>query len=197
MPVQLGDRGQAGFDEPIALMMDCHRRIEGFLGVLERVAQRYAGGPLDEEASRALRTALRYFQTGAPRHTADEEDSLFPALRELERPDLADLLERAETLETQHRRAETLHVKVHAYAERWLEAGSLEAPSLEALRRDLASLRSLYREHIEFEDNTLFPRAKRLLDHDTLRRIGGEMAARRGVRGVRPGLAPRRPEGHR
>jgi len=186
MPVQIGDRGQAGFDEPIALMMDCHRRIERFLAVLERIADRFAGAPLDAEASQALRTALRYFQTAAPKHTADEEDSLFPALRALGRPDLAELLDRAEALEAQHRRAEEMHARVQTLADRWLETGSLDPASLEALQRDLASLRSLYQEHIDFEDNTLFPEAQRLLDADVLERIGREMASRRGLADAAP-----------
>jgi len=186
MPVQLGDKGQPGFDEPIALMMDCHRRIEGFLAILERVADRFAGSPLDAEATRAMRMALGYFKTAAPRHAADEEDSLFPALRALDRDDLADLLERAEALEAQHRRAETLHDHVHERAERWLKEGSLDAHSLESLRGDLASLRTLYREHIDFEDRVLFPAAARALDREDIQRIGTEMAARRGLANAAP-----------
>lgn len=181
MRVQIGGRAQPGFDEPIDLMMDCHRRIEGFLTVLERVAARADSAPLDEEATRALRAALTYFRNAAPKHTADEEDSLFPALRALNRPDLDPLLEQAATLEAQHREADQLHARVTCIAERWLETGRIDPPDLSALRRDLASLRELYREHIAFEDTNLFPQARRLLDHQTLRAIGEEMAARRGI----------------
>ncbi len=30
MPVNIGDKHQADFSQPIELMMDCHRRIESF-----------------------------------------------------------------------------------------------------------------------------------------------------------------------
>jgi len=39
----------------------------------------------------------------------------------------------------------------------------------------------LYRAHIAAEDRDLFPAAARALDAPTLREIGREMAARRGV----------------
>lgn len=181
MPVQMGTRGQPGFDEPIALMMDCHRRIEGFLAVLERVTLRCAEGPLDADAARALAAALEYFRSGAPNHTADEERSLFPALRELGRTDVAPLLEQAERLELQHQMAGEIHARVDSLGRLWLAAGSLDAQSLRSLRQDLAELRDLYSGHIAFEDTSLFPAAQRLLHPQTLERIGSEMAARRGV----------------
>jgi hemerythrin-like domain-containing protein len=181
MPVQLGTRGQPGFDEPIALMMDCHRRIESFLGVLERVADQFAGGPLDGEASAAVRKALRYFREAAPRHTADEEDSLFPEIRRVDSPEAAALLERAAVLEAQHRQAEALHDRVHSLLERWLDEGRLDAAAGTTLRDALSALRLIYHEHIAYEDHTLFPAAQRLLDPEAIARVGQAMAERRGL----------------
>ena len=57
-------------------MSDCHRRIERFLTVLVRVAER---GSLEGEARGAFEAALRYFRDAAPKHTADEEESLIEA----------------------------------------------------------------------------------------------------------------------
>ena len=39
MPVRIGGRPEHGFDEPLGLLSDCHRRIERFLGVLAAVAR--------------------------------------------------------------------------------------------------------------------------------------------------------------
>jgi hypothetical protein len=39
--------------------------------------------PLTEETRAALETALRYFREAAPKHTADEEESRFPRLRQI------------------------------------------------------------------------------------------------------------------
>lgn len=180
MPVALGQQGQPGFDRPLELMSDCHRRIEGFLGVFARVLDRYGSRELDEEGRVALRTAQRYFRVGAPKHTEDEEHSLFPRLRELGRDDLRDLLEAAERLEREHAEAETLHASVDARVAGWLESGRLSRTDSDAIAADLERLDRLYAEHIGFEDEVLFPAAARALGADALRRIGEEMAARRG-----------------
>ena len=66
MPVLLNDTPQAGFDEPLRLMSDCHRRVERFLGVLTRVARERADGELDKQHRGALESTLRYFRNAAP-----------------------------------------------------------------------------------------------------------------------------------
>lgn len=180
MPVSISQPAQPGFDRPLALMSDCHRRIESFLAVFGRVLDRYGSRDLDGEGADALRTAQRYFREAASRHTEDEELSLFPRLRELKRDDLRELLEAADRLERQHDEAERLHSSVDARVERWLEEGRLSSPDAEAMTTDLEELDCLYAEHIAFEDEVLFPAAARVLDDEVLQRIGGEMAARRG-----------------
>lgn len=180
MHVSLGTQGQPGFDEPLALMSDCHRRIEHFLSVLVRVADRQAGDVLDEQTQAAMRAAQRYFRESAPLHTADEEHSLFPRLSALG-PDLADLINESERLEREHKHASRLHASVDRRIEQWLSSGVLAAEDIEALREELRALDTLYARHIAFEDQTLFPRAQRVLAGEELLSIGREMAARRGL----------------
>ena len=86
MPVTLGGPPQASFEQPLALLSDCHRRIERFLDVLLRITKTRSGGELDEEHSSALLTALEYFRSAAPKHTEDEESSLFPRLQQVVDP---------------------------------------------------------------------------------------------------------------
>jgi hemerythrin-like domain-containing protein len=181
MAVQIGSLGQPGFDSPFALMSDCHRRIEHFLGIFRRVVDEYASKLLDDEAKKALVAAVRYFRESAPNHTADEEDSLFPRLRSLEQEELEDLLVEAERLERDHDQAEKIHGSVEELVHRWLESGSLEEDDINQLRSDLDALSALYSRHIHFEDCVLFPRAKKVLSRAEVRDIGLEMAARRGV----------------
>jgi Hemerythrin HHE cation binding domain len=78
MPVQIGAKNHE-YSEPLGLLSDCHRRIEMFLVSLSAIAK-VAGPPLNDEGRRALENALRYFREAAPKHTADEEQSLFPRL---------------------------------------------------------------------------------------------------------------------
>jgi len=183
MAVQIGSLGQPGFDTPFALMSDCHRRIESFLEIFQRVVDRYASIPLDEEARSALLAADRYFRESAPNHTADEEDSLFPRLRSLDREDLGSLLLEAERLEREHEQAELIHSKVEEQVHRWLIAGTISKDEIDQLRQDLDALQVLYARHILFEDSILFPRAADVLSGSEIKDIGTEMATRRGQNG--------------
>jgi hypothetical protein len=81
MPLQIGRPPDHNFTEPLGLLSDCHRRIEYFLGVLITVTGRTPGGLLTPAQCAALEAALAYFATASPKHTTDEEDSLFPRLR--------------------------------------------------------------------------------------------------------------------
>jgi len=107
MPVQIGAKAHS-FPDPTGLLSDCHRRIEMFLKSLQQVAE-IIDRPLTEEARSALESALRYFRESAPKHTADEEESLFPRLRQSHDPKMEAALQTLNGLESDHREAEALH----------------------------------------------------------------------------------------
>src|SRR5437016_13477597 len=119
MPVQIGARSHA-FTEPLGLLSDCHRRIEMFLGSLSAIAK-LSGAPLNEEGRRALDNALRYFREAAPKHTADEEQSLFPRLRELHSEEIETVFSNLQELESDHQWAESLHAEVDRLGEKYLK----------------------------------------------------------------------------
>lgn len=181
MPVLIGSKPESSFDDPIGLLGDCHRRVERFLGVLESVCSSAQGGQLTEEQREAWANALRYFRESAPRHTADEEESLFPRLRalggEAARPVLAEI----ERLEADHRRAGPAHDEVDRLGQLWLTHGSLSDSDTARLSAFIYSLIGMYRAHIALEDGTIFPAAAKLLSDIERRSIGAEMAARRGL----------------
>jgi hemerythrin-like domain-containing protein len=181
MRLQIGDRTAHNFDEPLGLLSDCHRRIEHFLQVFVAVARQASGGPLDARCRHALDGALRYFETAAPRHTADEEDSLFPRLRASGDAAAAQALALVQRLEDDHAVASAHHEAVNALVHRWLEQDSLAVADAALLRQHLTALQALYQAHIAVEDHELFPAAARVLDAAMLREMGREMAARRGV----------------
>lgn len=164
-----------GFDEPLGLLSDCHRRIEKFLAVLKKVASD-APEPLDDRHRQALETALNYFEKAAPRHTEDEEHSLFPRLAQ--HPEARDAMR---GLEADHQRADALHVEVQSLGRRWLAEERLPSEKRERMLDSLGSLECLYHEHIRREDEDVFPLAARLLPSAALAEIGREMAARRGL----------------
>lgn len=169
-----------GFDEPLGLLSDCHRRIERFLGVLTKVAREFQGSALSPEAVDALARARCYFAEAAPRHTADEEESLFPRMRAaaVARGRACDVIAH---LEADHRRAHELQEATDRLFDRWLAEGSLDAGSAADLVGGIEQLGALYREHIREEDTVVFPLAAGLLDAGELARVGEEMRDRRGL----------------
>jgi hemerythrin-like domain-containing protein len=180
MPVQIG-AGVHSFSDPTGLLSDCHRRIESFIGSLQAVAK-VIDRPLTAEAGRALDSALRYFSEAAPKHTADEEESLFPRLRRIHHPDVQPALSSLEALEKDHRWAEPLHAEVERLGKQYLSEGSLSQAEVEAFRDAVTRLASMYRQHIRIEDIAVFPVAARLLSPADQAAIGAEMAARRTPR---------------
>jgi hemerythrin-like domain-containing protein len=181
MPVTLGARPEHGFDQPLALLSDCHRRIEHFLGLLEKVVEQCAGMALPAEHRRAVEASLTYFDSAAPRHTQDEEHSLFPRLRELDRAEVKAALQRLAALEADHDVADVLHAEARFWFRRWLDEGPLDPPEVRRLKKILHRLRELYRRHIELEDREIFPLAGQVLEDHQLSQIGQEMARRRGL----------------
>ena len=166
-------------EAPLGLLSECHRRIEGFLSVLLTVADSRRGGTLAEDDRDLLTAGLHYFRTVTPRHSADEEQSLFPRLRTSADPHAKAAIRMIERLEGDHRVAEDHHDAVESLGCRWLRAGTLPAGDARALREHLVALERLYRRHIAVEDHDLFPMARRLLTPAELAAIGHEMAARR------------------
>jgi hemerythrin-like domain-containing protein len=182
MPVQIGAKTH-NFTDPTGLLSDCHRRIEMFLGTLEAVAG-VIDGPATEETRQALESALRYFAQAAPKHTADEEESLFPRLRQIHDPEVEDAFSKLEELEDEHRWAAPLHAEVDRLGEQYLSSGSLSSTEIRDFRRAVASLASMYKQHISVEDSLVFPLAARVLSDSEKMVIAEEMAARRKVRVV-------------
>ena len=182
-----GHRPDHGFDEPLGLLSDCHRRIEHFLQVLIAVHARTAGCELTPGERGELEGALRYFEVAAPRHTADEDESLFPKLRESKDPAAQDVLDTLARLERDHGTADGHHRAVDRLVRRWLAEGILDAGGTRALDGHLAALKAIYDAHIGIEDREVFPSAGRLLTADQLGEVGREMAARRAIVLGKPG----------
>jgi hemerythrin-like domain-containing protein len=179
MPVQIGANVH-NFSNPTGLLSDCHRRIEMFLGSLEAVA-RTIDQPLTEETARALTAALRYFREAAPKHTADEEESLFPRLRRVRNPEAQAALAQLEQLEKDHQWADAVHAEVDRLGQQYLSKSRLSPAEAEQFRTAVVQLGSMYRQHIRVEDDMIFPVADRVLSQTDRSSIAREMAKRRNI----------------
>jgi hemerythrin-like domain-containing protein len=181
MPITIGAKPSPDFSNPIELLIDCHRRIERFLAVLVKVAAEAKGGPMTKQQNREWEQALDYFRNAAPRHTADEEESLFPRLRRLPEPEVEHALAEMRELEADHEQADEWHQIVDHLGRKWLSETVLASHDSERLNQAMAHLSQLYLRHIALEDTSLFPVAAAVLAGIEKAEIGTEMAHRRGL----------------
>lgn len=184
MTLMPGHTPLADFDQPLDMLQDCHRRVERFLAMLVRAGDE-APSPLDAEWRDALHAALEYFASAAPLHTQDEEDSLFPRLRNhADRPDVATALDVVERLEHEHEAAAVMHAEHERIGRSWLARGDVDAADRRCFVELSARLQAIYVEHIRAEDEHVFVTARSALGPAELRAIGDEMRARRHAAGT-------------
>jgi hemerythrin-like domain-containing protein len=175
MAIQIGAKPDSGFDDPLGMLKDCHRRIESFLGILCVVAERAQGRNLIGEERDAVQAALQYFRSGGQRHTADEEESLFPRLRAF----APGSIEEIGRLEGDHREASELHESVEHLYSAWITSGVLGPDDILQLLSETGRLKQLYSDHIQVEETIVFTHAAQVLDSRAIAAIGTEFRARR------------------
>ena len=185
MPVVIGGSA-ASFSNPLGLLTDCHRRIEMFLRALIAVAEQARDGSLNAEQRQALEKSLGYFREAAPKHTADEEESLFPRMRRIDNAEVRAALAQMDALEREHRVADELHARVDRLGQKWLTSGTLAQDDLTQIRTALDELKNIYDRHIAIEDEQVFPLAKKALAAEEQKKVGEEMASRRGTKACTP-----------
>jgi hemerythrin-like domain-containing protein len=141
--------------DPVERLEATHQRLR------QRLADLDAAVASDDRD--AARDVLAYLERAMPRHEEDEERSLFPRLGPEIGPALAQIAE-------QHRE--------HTGAIAALSAALGASAPADAFATAARRLRALYDEHLDLEDTTLLPAARRL-DPDTRALIAAEMDARR------------------
>jgi len=181
MPITIGKKIESDYSNPLGLLSDCHRRIEQFLAVLINVASQARGAELNEDQRNGLEVALKYFREAAPKHTRDEEESLFPRMLESSDERARTALSLLDELHGDHELADAVHKEIDALGSRWLAAGVLSSKSVEHLIQLLEQLQSIYQRHISVEDNNVFPLAGEILTNTELEAVGQEMARRRSI----------------
>jgi hemerythrin-like domain-containing protein len=167
----------AGFEVPLEMLSACHFRIEQQCDTLRRLVPHLASRGADDEARIAVAKVIRYFDSSAVQHHADEEEDLFPALLEsMAGSDAVCIREMTESLTAEHRRLEALWRGLRGALD-GVVAGRVAA--LDAA--DVEAFGTLYASHIEREERELLPMAARLLGDDALESVGRAMRQRRGI----------------
>lgn len=166
----------AGFDDPLEMLLGCHRRIERQLETLKRLRAHVASRGVDAEASAAAQAVLKYFLGAAPNHHADEELDLFPLLEKR----ITDPGEQArfrafrEQLEVDHRELGAAWSRLRKPLEAIGEGLVRTLPEA-----DIHAFVSGYSHHIVTEETALREFFDRWLDAADREALGSAMAARR------------------
>ena len=181
MAITIGDKLDRDFRDPIGMLEDCHRRIEKFLDALMTLANQAQGNALTDGYRAAIETSLRYFRDAAPKHTADEEESLFPRMRASEHHEAKEIFSDLDHLHMDHVQADESHRAIDELFRRLLADGFLPEADSVHLTSLLHSLRETYARHIKEEETQIFPTAARILTTSDLRAVGLEMSKRRGA----------------
>ncbi len=179
MKISLPGESAAGasFEVPLEMLSACHGRVQTQCATLRRLVPHLAAHGADDAARSAASAVLRYFDTAAKDHHADEETDLFPALIEsMAGSNAVCLRDIIGALTADHRalEAQWRHVRSKLQAIAAGEAALLAADDIEPMI-------TLYERHIEREEKELLPMAARLLSDDALAQLGRAMRERRGI----------------
>ncbi len=167
----------ASTEAPLEMLAACHVRIDRYCDTLRRLAVHTLEHGSDAQAQRAAAGIVRYFDTAAVQHHADEEEDLFPALLEsMAGSDAVCIREMTCSLAAEHRQLETAWRSLRPALQK-IAAGSA-APLPDKL---VATFTQAYARHMEIEENELLPMAARLLSEHDIERIGRAMRKRRGI----------------
>lgn len=182
MPLPLNTLPTASFDEPFDLLHACHARVERSLVLLLRLGDylsEQGGQDPDGLARDAATDVLRYFDVAAPLHHADEEQHVFPALRQAGQPELAAL---ADVLQEEHRQMDAQWRPIRADLQTLQNEQMPDAQMLQAARQRWVAFAALYRKHLATEESLAYPPCIQRLNPADQQAMGREMAGRRGAR---------------
>jgi hemerythrin-like domain-containing protein len=174
------DSPAAGFEAPLEMLSACHGRVERQCQTLLRLVPHVAENGPDQAAREAAQNVMRYFDTSAKHHHADEEEDLFPMLLQVTpEAELARLRELIAALLGQHRELESAWGQV-----RWKLEGIWLGMKPDLGAEEVGRMVDLYRAHIAREEDELLPLAARVLGEAQLDVVGRAMRLRRGIKEI-------------
>jgi pyridoxamine 5'-phosphate oxidase len=165
-----------GFDDPLEMLLACHRRIERQLATLEKLRAHLTQHGVDAEASLAAQSILRYFAKAAESHHEDEEKDLFPLL-ELRIPageEKARFNALRDRLERDHEYVREMWSRLRKPLEAIADGIPRPLPMFE-----VRAFTEAYSRHIEAEEKALGNLFERWIDGSDRAMLGRKMKDRR------------------
>lgn len=174
-----GNKKNATFEAPLELLLSCHDKIKHFSSTLVELSI-----ALEKEgwSSKLITTAdqiRRYFNIASPEHHLDEEHHLFPAIIALDpkltQPGSIEILQLINRLIKEHVESDALWIKLDAMLDE-------QSEDFNTLKNLSQQFKSSMHEHASIENEQIFPYAETHIGDIELRKIGLEIARRRGIK---------------
>lgn len=164
-------------ETPLEMLLACHGRVRKFCHVVQQLVVHLPKHGLTADARQAAGNVIRYFDLAAPRHHADEEEDLFPALLAAAgvQAEFAQMRAALLALQQEHEPLgllwQQLRPRLQAIHDgHWLE---LDEGGI------AVCFATEYIAHAAREEAEVYPAAAQLLCTEVLARIGERMVARR------------------
>lgn len=158
------------FNDPVGLLLACHKRILGHCELLEKLAAHVMEHGVDDEARKAAMQVHRYFSTAGMLHHMDEEKDVFPLLVR-QSLKMADIIH---SLKKDHQKMQDAWSALAPLLSR--PQTIIDHPQFPGMADEFCRL---YRDHIRIEEREFFSRAVHMLSSDQLKSIGKSMKDRR------------------
>lgn len=168
-----------GMETPLEMLEACHERLQGQLATLGRLAAWLPEHGADAQARQAATNVMRYFDLAAVNHHLDEEEDLFPVLRErVDAPRREALGALIDWILADHQVMFAAWAAMRARLEP-ISRGERVDLSI----ADVEAFAARYARHIEREEGELLPYARDLLTPADIAALSATMVARRRTTG--------------
>jgi len=169
-------RSAPDYSRPIEALKACHERLRSQCAELRKLADHIRDIGCDAQAQQTAAGVLRYFDTAARHHHADEEQDLLPRMLAAATLGRGSRLPRlVADIAAEHREMDRAWTALRPGLE---EIAAGKRADLKPLAVD--RLAQLYAAHIALEEDSVFPLAEILLSPGDFAEIGASMAQRRG-----------------
>jgi len=166
-----------GFDRPLELIRQTHRRLEQRCALMDRLVDHLQQNGSDADARASAGHIVRFFDEDMANHHLDEEDGFYDAVAEAapgrSRPAIAKLVA---DLRDEHEKLQAIWRDVLRPQLTAVMEGRASALNRDAVMR----CHMMYVSHVEREEQVLLPLAEKRFSPSLLESLGRAMAARRG-----------------
>lgn len=180
-PVEPGVRTDGpSWEQPFDMLRACHDRVRRMLALLGKLQAHVLAHGVDGQATQAAQDVVRYFDQAAPLHRQDEELHVFPAALHSGDPDAIAAVKR---LGAEHHTMELDWQHLRLALQALLDTGpTTPLPPAWQTDQPVRTFSARYTEHLQIEEQIVYPCVEAFLTLEHAAQMGREMAARRGAR---------------